>query len=174
MLLPPRNLNFRFFPTDGLFTGPIIDVSQRRRKRPGHRRPSLPLYHCQTMIFYTMSPVERIDRVRGSLRLRAETLQRIIRCAANIARKFHPLLNNFVASSVARNRCSISTSLCYPPAVSLESWNSSYEYVCFRCILRTIERWNNWSKYDIIYYEIVYVSLVVFCLANHRVVVVNF
>lgn len=96
----PRNLNFRFFPTNGLFANSIIDVLQRR-KWPGHRYSSLPLYHCQTMIFYTMSPVERIDHVRGSLRLRTETLQRIIRCAANIARKFHPLLNNFVASSVA-------------------------------------------------------------------------
>lgn len=120
MFLPPRNLNFRFFPTNGLFTGSIIDVLQRCRKRPGHRCPSPPLTHCQTMIFYTMSPVERIDHVHGSLWLRTETLQRIIRCAANIARKFHPLLNNFVASSVARNRYSISTSY-YPPAVSLQS-----------------------------------------------------
>lgn len=31
-----------FFPGDGPFTGSIIDVSQRRRKRPGQRRRLLP------------------------------------------------------------------------------------------------------------------------------------
>ena len=31
-----------FLPGDSPFTGSIIDVSQRRRKRPGQRRPSAP------------------------------------------------------------------------------------------------------------------------------------
>lgn len=120
MLLSPRNLNFRFSRATALSPARL---STFRSAAGSGRVNGVPRPHrcrCQTMIFYTMSPVERIDHVRGSLQLRAETPQRVIRSTPSNLRKFHQLLNNFVVSS---DRSFVSTSLQHLPGVLPESRN---------------------------------------------------
>lgn len=112
-----------FLPGDSPFTARL---STFRSAAGSGRVNGVPRPHrcrCQTMIFYTMSPVERIDHVRGSLQLRAETPQRVIRSTPSDLRKFHQLLNNFVVSS---DRSFVSTSLQHLPGVLPESLNFFY------------------------------------------------